>query len=62
MVNRIQLSLPQPAGLNGGRSSVGFVGSRAGEEEMVQRIQLLEESHQLAPIYLPIFVSLVSEK
>ena len=38
-----------------------FVGSRDraahAEEQMVQRIQLLEESHQLVPIYLRIFVS-----
>ena len=46
-------------GLEESHQSSTFNGDRAAhaEEQMVQRIQLLEESHQLAPIYLRIFVS-----
>jgi len=45
-------------GLEESHQSSTFNGDRAAraEERMVQRIQLLEESHQLAPIYLRIFV------
>ena len=46
-------------GLEESHQSSTFYGDRAAhaEEQMVQRIQLLEESHQLAHIYLRIFVS-----
>jgi len=43
-------------GLEESHQSSTFNGDRAAHAE-VQRIQLLEESHQLAPIYLRIFVS-----
>ena len=42
-------------GLEESHQSSTFNGDRAAHAE-VQRIQLLEESHQLAPIYLRIFV------